>query len=115
MSVLNLGIQLLLSHHVQVHNVADVEVKDPVLRVFHAECVPYIELKALVAFQIRQLLKVGEGYLESASAILKVLLPILLDHILITIYRRNLALILELFHNASKFLQEWVSFDYQRL
>ena len=56
MSVLNLGVQFLLLHHIEVHHVANVQIEDPVLRVLDSERVPYIELESLVSLDLGQLL-----------------------------------------------------------
>ena len=42
MCILDFCIQLLLSHHVKMHDVADVEIEDPVLQILHTERVPHV-------------------------------------------------------------------------
>lgn len=56
-SVFNLGIQLLLLHHVEVHHIPNVQIEDPVLRVLDSERVPHIELVALIFLDTDQLLQ----------------------------------------------------------
>lgn len=52
MGVLQLRVQFFSAHHVEVHHVADVQVKDPVLCVFDTECVPHVELEPLVLHEV---------------------------------------------------------------
>ena len=58
--VLNICVQLLLFHHIEVHDISNVQVEDPVLRVLHTECVPDIEFESLVFLDIDELFEGGE-------------------------------------------------------
>ena len=52
MCIFKFCIQLFGAHHVQVHHVANIEVEDPVLRVFDPKGVPDVELKPLVLNEV---------------------------------------------------------------
>ena len=47
--VLDFRVEFLLSHHIQMHHVANIQIEDPVLRVLNSQSIPYIQFKSLVA------------------------------------------------------------------
>lgn len=113
MRVLDIRVQLLLFHHVQMHHVANVQIEYPVLRVFDSERVPHVQLEALIFLNIDQLLERGEGDFQSLATVAEVNLPVLLDHILVAVDGRLLTLVLKLLDNAGELLQQWVRLNDQ--
>ena len=52
MRVLDVSVQLLLLHHVEVHDIANIQVEYPVLRVLDTESIPHIQLESLVFLDV---------------------------------------------------------------
>lgn len=113
--VLDLGVELLLSHHVQVHHIANVQVEDPVLRVLYAQGIPHVQLESLISLQVDQLLQTGETYFQSAPPVLEITLAVLFYHFLVAVDSCFLAFVFKLFYNRCQLLQQRVRLDYQRL
>ena len=88
-----------------MHDVTNIQVKDPVLAILDSKSVSYIEFESLVFLDVRQLLQRGERDLEPLAPISKILLTILLDHILIAIYCRLVSLIFKLLDNTCQLLK----------
>ena len=113
--VLDACVQLLLFHHVQVHHVANVQVENPVLRVFHSERVPHIQFESLVFLNVDQFFQSRERNLESLAPISEIDLAVLLDHVLVSVDGRFLTFVFKLFHDAGELLKQRVSLNDERL
>ena len=54
--ILDPRVELLLSHHIKMHHIADIQIVDPVLHILQAKIVPHIELECLIFLNLSQLL-----------------------------------------------------------
>ena len=98
MSIFDLSVQLLVPHHVQMHNIANVQVENPIELVLDSKRASHIKLIDLLTLKSLKLLQRWETDSEPSPFISVICLTVFLDKFLVSNQSWDVAFVLEFFY-----------------